>query len=38
MKNDEKFISTANIVLIMAFPLLASLVVFYYNPTLGAVG
>ncbi|WP_308653547.1 DHH family phosphoesterase, partial [uncultured Anaerococcus sp.] len=38
MKNDEKFISMANIVLIMAFPLLASLVVFYYNPTLGAVG
>ncbi|EEI85436.1 DHH family protein [Anaerococcus lactolyticus ATCC 51172] len=38
MKNNEKFISTPNIVLIMAFPLLASIVVFYYNPTLGALG
>ena len=34
MKNNEKFISMPNIVLIMAFPLLASIVVFYYNKTL----
>src|SRR5699024_1788391 len=38
MKNNEKFISVPNIVLIMAFPLLASIVVFYYNKTLGTVG
>ena len=38
MKNNEKFISMPNIVLIMAFPLLASIVVFYYNKTLGTVG
>src|SRR5699024_5656230 len=38
MKNNEKFISMANIVLIMAFPLLASIVVFYYNQPLGALG
>lgn len=38
MKNNEKFISWPNIVLIMAFPLLASIVVFYYNQPLGALG
>lgn len=38
MKNNEKFISLPNIVLIMAFPLLASIVVFYYNKTLGTLG
>ena len=38
MKNNEKFISMPNIVLIMAFPLLASIVVFYYNKTLGTIG
>ncbi|WP_296114218.1 DHH family phosphoesterase [uncultured Anaerococcus sp.] len=38
MKNNDKFISIANIVLIMAFPLLASVVVFYYNRVLGSIG
>ena len=38
MKNNDKFISLANIVLIMAFPLLASVVVFYYNRVLGSIG
>lgn len=38
MRNNEKFISRSNLILILAFPLIASLIVFYYNKTLGAVG
>nr|WP_072537127.1 DHH family phosphoesterase [Anaerococcus mediterraneensis] len=37
MKKNKKFIGTKDLILILAFPLLASIIIFYYNKTLGTI-